>query len=111
MARQKTPPKKQKTRAMMEIKKYQKSTELLMRKMPFQRVVREVVNELRPGADIRWQADALTCLQESAECMLVTVFEISNLYALHAKRVTIMAKDLQLTRRIAGMNLNGIAQR
>lgn len=43
--------------------------------------------------------------------MLVTVFEISNLYALHAKRVTIMAKDLQLTRRIAGMNLNGIAQR
>lgn len=44
--------------------------------------------------------------------MLVTVFEISNLYALHAKRVTIMAKDLQLTTgRIAGMNLNGIAQR
>lgn len=82
-----------------------------MRKMPFQRVVREVVNEIRPGADFRWQADALNCLQEATEAMLVTVFELSNLYALHAKRVTVMAKDLQLVRRIAGMNLYGIAQR
>jgi len=111
MVRRKTPPKKKKERCIEEIRRYQKSTELLMRKMPFQRVVREVVSELRPGNVLRWQADALVCLQEATENILVTLFEVANLYAVHAKRVTVMTKDLQLVRRVAGMNLNGIAKK
>lgn len=88
------------TVALREIRKYQKSTELLIRKLPFQRLVREIAQGFR--TDLRFQAQAVTALQESAEAYLVGVFEDSNLAALHAKRVTIMPKDIALTRRIRG---------
>ena len=71
------------TVALREIRRYQKSTELLIRKLPFQRLVREIV-------------------QEASEAYLVGLFEDTNLCAIHAKRVTIMPKDIQLARRIRG---------
>src|SRR5688572_25725721 len=80
--------------------RYQKSTELLIKKLPFQRLVREIAQDFRP--DLRFQAAALCALQESAECYLVGLFELSNLCALHAHRVTIMPSDLRLARRIRG---------
>ena len=89
-----------------EIRKYQKSTELLMRKLPFQRLVREVANEIAAGTRFpegpRWQSQAVVALQEAAEAYLVHLFEDSNLEAIHAKRVTIQAKDIQIARRIRG---------
>ena len=88
------------TVALREIRKYQKSTELLIRKLPFQRVVRETAIEYK--ADLRFQTSAVLALQESAEAYLVGLFEDTNLCAIHAKRVTIMPKDIQLARRIRG---------
>ena len=83
-----------------EIKKYQKSTALLLRRMPFQRLVREVASEFNDS--LRFQASALVALQEATEAYLVGLFEDTNLCCIHAKRVTIMSKDIQLARRIRG---------
>ena len=88
------------TQALREIRKYQQSTELLIRKRPFQRLVREIANELK--ADLRFQSTAILALQEASEAYLVGLFEDTNLCALHARRVTIMPKDMQLARRIRG---------
>jgi len=88
------------TVALREIRVYQKSTNLLIRKAPFQRLVREVAATYRP--DLRFQSAAVMAIQEAAEAYLVGVFEDTNLAALHAKRVTIMPKDLKLARRIRG---------
>ncbi|XP_003723879.1 putative histone H3.3-like type 3 [Strongylocentrotus purpuratus] len=90
------------TRALKEIRKYQKSTNLLLRKLPFARVVREICLILNPSSLNRWQAAAIMALQEAAEAFLVHLFEDSNLCAIHAKRVTVMPKDMQLARRIRG---------
>jgi histone H3 len=87
------------TRALMEIRRYQKSTELLCRKLPFGRLVREVAQDMNK-AEMRFQASALMALQEAGEAYLVGIMEDSNLCAIHAKRVTIMPKDMQLARRI-----------
>jgi histone H3 len=86
--------------ALKEIRKYQKSTELLIRKLPFQRFVREIAQDFKP--DLRFQSTAVLALQEAAEAYLVGLFEDTNLCALHAKRVTIMTKDMQLARRLRG---------
>ena len=88
------------TVALREIRRYQKSTELLIRKLPFQRLVRELAQEFK--SDLRFQSTAILALQESAEAYLVGLFEDTNLCAIHAKRVTIMTKDIQLARRIRG---------
>lgn len=90
--------------ALREIRKYQKSTELLIRRAPFQRLVREItrVHADAGQPDYRWQVQAVEALQEAAEAYLVGVLEDSNLCAMHAKRVTIMPKDMQLARRIRG---------
>jgi histone H3 len=77
------------TVALREIRRYQKSTELLIRKLPFQRLVREIAQDFK-------------ALQEASEAYLVGLFEDTNLCAIHAKRVTIMPKDIQLARRIRG---------
>jgi histone H3 len=121
------------TVALREIRKYQKSTELLIRKLPFQRLVREIAQVgsgrrrssslrclPRPvfehnstnsclfwlpqdfKTDLRFQSSAVLALQEAAEAYLVGLFEDTNLAAIHAKRVTIMPKDIQLARRIRG---------
>jgi histone H3 len=88
------------TVALREIRKYQKSTDLLMKKLPFQRLVREIAQNY--AADLRFQSTAILALQEAAEAYLVGLFEDTNLCAIHAKRVTIMPKDMQLARRIRG---------
>jgi len=92
------------TVALREIRKYQKSTDLLMRKLPFQRLVREICSQMarNPQNGYRFQKEALYALQEAAEVYLVNMFDDSNLCAIHAKRVTIMPKDMQLARRIRG---------
>jgi histone H3 len=83
-----------------EIRQYQKSTNLLIRKLPFQRLVREIVHDFRP--DLRMQSNAVLALQEAAEAYLVGLFEDTTYCAIHAKRVTIMVKDMQLARRLRG---------
>ena len=88
------------TVALREIRKYQKSTDLLIQKLPFQRLVREVAQDYK--CDLRFQTTALLALQEAAEAYMVGLMEDTNLCAIHAKRVTIMPKDMQLARRIRG---------
>lgn len=122
------------TVALREIRKYQKSTDLLLRKLPFQRLVREIAQDFKN--DLRFQSTAILALQEASEAYLVGLFEgtgrtecsecfvllflfvlcsdvccfsflcfvvlDTNLCAIHAKRVTIMPKDIQLARRIRG---------
>jgi len=89
------------TVALREIRRYQKSSELLIRKLPFSRFVREIAQNMFKNT-YRMQANALLAMQEAAEAYLVRLFEDSNLCAIHAKRVTILPKDIQLARRIRG---------
>ena len=88
------------TVALREIRKYQRSTDLVIRKMPFQRLVREIAQEFR--TDLRFQSTAIMALQEAAEAYLVGLFEDTQACAIHAKRCTIMPKDMLLARRIRG---------
>lgn len=91
------------TVALREIKKFQKSTDLLIRKLPFARLVREIVQEeFGNDAEYRWQSVAILALQEASEAYLVHLLEDTNLCAVHAKRVTIMQKDIHLARRLRG---------
>jgi len=92
------------TKALREIRHYQRTTNLLLRKLPFARLVKELSESfVRIGEpNLRWQAHALLALQEAAEAYLVHLFEDANLCAIHAKRVTIQQKDVQLARRIRG---------
>ena len=90
------------TVTLRQIRRYQKSTELLIRKIPFQRVVKEVAQGLLPG--LRFQSTALLALQEAAEDYLVKMFDQVNLCAIHGGRVTIQVKDIVLWRRITGGN-------
>jgi len=93
-------------RVVADIKKLQSSTELLIRKMSFQRIIREMTQNIakEDGNErkIRFKRDALTALQEATEAYLIGLLEDTNLCALHAKRVTIMPKDIQLARRLRG---------
>ena len=86
--------------ALQEIRHYQKCTNLLIRKLPFQRLIRELAQQFK--VDVRFRSSALMALQEAAEAYLVRLFEDTNLCAIHAKRVTIMPKDIQLARCISG---------
>ena len=95
------------TVALKQIRQYQKSTDLLIRKLPFQRLVHEIAcdSEVIKSplcGKVRFQSAAIMALQEAAEAYLVGLFEDTNLCAIHAKRVTIMPKDIQLARRIRG---------
>ena len=96
------------------VRHFQKRTELLIRKLPFARLVRELTEEylnnhprvkahfIKGGGHIRYQSDAIGALQEAAEAYLVGLFEDTNLCAIHARRVTIMPKDVLLAQRIRG---------
>jgi histone H3 len=86
--------------ALREIRRYQKSTDLLIRKLPFQRLVREITQDFKD--DLRFQSTGVLALQEASEAYLVLLAEDTNLCAIHARRVTIMPKDIQLARRIRG---------
>ena len=88
------------TVALKDIRHYQGSTALLIRKLPFQRVVREIAQDIK--TDLRFQSAAILCLQDATEAYLVGLLEDANLCAIHARRVTIMPKDIQLARRIRG---------
>ena len=95
------------TVALKQIRQYQKSTELLIRKLPFQRLVREIASNSEViksplCGKVRFQSAAIMALQEATEAYLVGLFEDSNLCAIHARRVTFMPKDIQLARRIRG---------
>ena len=79
-----------------DIRHFQKSTALLIRRLPFQRLVREIAQDFK--TDLRFQSVAILCLQEAAEAYLVGLFKDTNLCAIHARRVTIMPKDIQLAR-------------
>ncbi|GKY95948.1 hypothetical protein MPSEU_000555400 [Mayamaea pseudoterrestris] len=87
------------TVALREIRRYQKSTDLLIRKLPFQRLVREIAQDFK--SDLRFQGSAVLALQEAAEAYLVSLFEDTNLCAIHAKRVTIMPSSVFLLLREA----------
>lgn len=95
-------------KALQEIRKYQKSTNNLIPALPFSRLVREICQEVaghRVG-ELRFQSAAIQALQEAAEAFLVQLFEDVNICAIHAKRVTIMPKDITLARRIRGGNFD-----
>ena len=96
-------------KALREIRQYQgggkdkcshAATDLLIRKLPFSRAVREIAQEFKN--DLRFQGSAILALQEAAEAYLVSLFEDTNLCAIHAKRVTIKPADMHLARRIRG---------
>ena len=86
--------------ALQEVRYYQERSNLLIRKLPFQRLVREIAQTLKQ--DVRFRSAALMALQEACEAYLICLFEDTNLCAIRAKRVTIMPKDIQLARRIRG---------
>jgi histone H3 len=88
------------TVALREIRKYQKQTDLLLPRLPFQRLVREIAQNCR--TDLRFQASALAALQEAAEAYIQSIFEDAQLCAIHAKRITIQPQDMSLARRIRG---------
>ena len=88
------------TVALREIRRYQKTTDLLIRKLPFQRLVREIAQDFK--SDLRFQGSSVLALQEASEAYLTKLHEDSNVCAIHAKRVTLMPKDVQLARRIRG---------
>ena len=91
------------TVALQDIWRYQRSTELLIRRAPFDRLVREIVQDMWcRGIELRALPTAVTALQEAVEAYLVLLFTDTNLCTIHAKLVTIMLKDIQLVRRIHG---------
>ncbi|KAJ1276921.1 hypothetical protein BS78_05G253700, partial [Paspalum vaginatum] len=93
------------TVALREIRKYQKGTDLLIRKMPFQRLVRQTAQLYK--SDLRFQSHAVLALQEAAEAYLVGLFEDTNLCAIHAKRVTIMPKEAKMFSSLPGSVARG----
>ena len=88
------------TTALREIKRYQKSVDAIIPRAPFQRLVKNIAQEF--NSDLRFQSQAIVALQEATEAYIVGVFEDTNLCAIHAKRQTIMRKDMVLARRIRG---------
>lgn len=88
------------TVALREIRKIQKGTGLLIPKAPFERVVRELGNEQKPGVDIRWSKDALEAIQMMAEDMLIHRFATAQIAAIHANRITVTPKDMWLAARV-----------
>ena len=96
--------------ALREIRRYQSSTENLIKRTPFQRLIREISQEYRicpdgpgtPSVQVRFQSTAIAALQEAAENYIVGLFEDVNLLAIHTRQVTIMPRDIQLALRIRG---------
>ena len=90
------------TVSLREVKRLQRSTDLLLPKAPFHRLVRGTVDDVFPGQSFRFQPDALAALQDAAEAYLVGLFEDANLCAAHSNRVTVSPGDISLTLRIRG---------
>jgi len=98
------------TVALREIRRYQQTTDSLIPKLPFARVVREISHDVVRIAreDYRWSAEAMLATQSAAEDYLTHLFEDANLCAIHARRVTIMPKDIHLARRIRGVKFEAL---
>ena len=92
------------TAALREIWQFQKSTELLIQKLPFLQLVHEIALEVGKY-DLHFQGSAIICLQEAAKAYIVSLMEDANLCTIHAKRVTIMPKGIQIARCIWGDHL------
>jgi histone H3 len=92
------------TVALREIRRYQKSTEMLLRKAPFRRLVREYAKEISTNSDYRFTAAALDALQEAAETIVTEVLSESNIFAIHAKRVTLKVEDVRARNRMANLH-------
>ena len=88
--------------ALREIRQYQKNTDLLIRKLPFQRLVKEITTTMFLLSNYRFQSSGLLALQEAAEAYIVFLLTDANLCAIHVKRVTLMKKDIDIARRIRG---------
>jgi histone H3/H4 len=88
------------TVALREIRRYQKSTDTLIRRLPFQRLCRQICRELTSGHEIRFQSAALRAIQEATEAYILTIFENARLSSIYAKRSTILPRDLLLVQRI-----------
>ena len=95
--------------ALREIRRYKKSTDRLIRKLPFQRLCRSICREQANAADIRFQGPALLALQEATEMHIVGMFEDALLFAQHAKRITVFGKDFLLVQRIRSRFLRNAA--
>lgn len=91
------------TVALREIRKYQNSVEMLIRKAPFQRLVREVMQQTKDS--LRMSRSSVEAIQEATESYMTSLFADANLCTLHAKRVTLMGSDLKLARRLRGERL------
>ncbi|CAM9992650.1 unnamed protein product, partial [Scytosiphon promiscuus] len=91
-------------RALKEIRRFQNSTELLLPKSSFQRLVKEITSALARNlaGTLRFQSTAILALQYAVEAYAVGLFEDTNLCAIHGRRVTIMPKDIFLARRLRG---------
>lgn len=87
-----------------EVRKYQRSTDLLIRRLPFARLVREITTSVN-SKDFRWTVDAMQALQEATEAYIVGLMEDGVLCSIHARRVTLMVRDVQLAQRIRGRNM------
>ena len=87
-------------RVLLEIRRLQCTTDLIIRKLPFERLVREIASKFM--RDPRFQPSTILALQEASEAYLVKLFENTNLLAMHAKRITITKQDLRLAMRIRG---------
>ena len=90
------------TLPLREIRRYQKSNDLLIKKAPFIRLVKEILHGKLDKTEIRKQCIAVEALQEAAEYYITNLFDDANLCALHAKRITLQPKDMQLAMRIRG---------
>ena len=96
--------------ALREIRRYQKTTECLIKRSPFKKLIREISQEYRvcpdcpgtPSIQVRFQSTAIAALQEAAENFIVGLIEDVNFLAVHAKRVTVMPRDVRLALRIRG---------
>ncbi|KAL0941678.1 histone H3 [Colletotrichum truncatum] len=88
------------TKALREVRNYQKTFDFLIPKPPFQRLWKEICDDIDPSKRLRWQATAISALQESSESLLFGVFDIINFAAIHTNRVTIKPKDLHLVQAI-----------
>ncbi|KAG5021756.1 hypothetical protein JHK85_018098 [Glycine max] len=90
------------TVALREIRHFQRSCELLIPAAPFIRCVKQITNQFSTEVS-RWTPEAVVALQEAAEEYLVHLFEDGMLCAIHARRITLMKKDIELARRLGGI--------
>ena len=94
------------TVALREIRRYQTSTDLLIPKLNFQRLIKEILHveckELHLGHSKKIQSTAVLALQHAAEQYVTELFEKSQQAAIHGKRVTVVPQDLQLVLNFRG---------